>query len=64
MSFAKMRVAAGLTQMQVANHFGITDSAVNQWEKGKTMPKGTRLIEMAELFNCSVDDLLRPDPTT
>ena len=58
MSFSEKRKAVGLTQAQVAERLGITDAAVVQWEKGQTMPKGSRLKEVADLYNCTVDELL------
>lgn len=61
MAIATARKKAGMTQMQVANALRITDSAVNQWEAGKTLPKGTRLKELAELLGCTVDELLKED---
>lgn len=59
MSFKEQRKRAGLTQMEVAKQLGVTDSAVNQWETGKTTPNTKRLSELARLYNCTVDELLR-----
>ena len=59
MSFKEQRKRAGLTQMEVAKQLGITDSAVNQWETGKTTPNTKRLGELAKLYNCTVDELLK-----
>lgn len=55
------RKKAGLTQMQVAQALGITDSAVNQWEKGKTFPKTEQLPKLAKLLGCTVDELLKEE---
>lgn len=61
MSIATARKKAGLTQMQVAKALNITDSAVNQWEAGKTLPKGARLKELSDILGCTVDELLKED---
>lgn len=61
MGLISARKKAGLTQMQVANKLGITDSAVNQWERGKTFPKTEQLPKLARLYGCTVDELLRED---
>ena len=61
MGIANARKRAGLTQAQVGQALGITDSAVNQWEKGKTFPKTEQLPKLAKLLNCTVDELLRED---
>lgn len=47
--------------MEVAKALGVSDAAVCQWEKGETTPNGKRLPEIAKLYGCTVDDLLRED---
>ena len=61
MSFVSCRKKAGLTQMEVAKALGVSDAAVCQWEKGETMPTGKRLREVAKLYKCSIDKLLKED---
>lgn len=45
------REAKNLTQVEVAKHFGITKSAVNQWESGKNVPDQRKLAELARVLN-------------
>lgn len=61
MGLVSERKKAGLTQQQVADELGISDSAVNQWEKGKSFPRTEFLPKLAKLYCCTVDDLLRED---
>lgn len=61
MGLIEQRKKAGLTQMDVAKALGITDSAVNQWEKGRTFPKTEQLPKLAKLFGCTVDELLKEE---
>lgn len=61
MNLIAHRERAGLTQLDVAKALGITDSAVNQWEKGKTVPKTESLPKLAELFGCTVDELFKEE---
>lgn len=61
MGLIAQRKKAGLTQMEVAKALGITDSAVNQWEKKKTFPKTEQLPKLAKLYGCTVDELLREE---
>lgn len=61
MSFLSCRKKAGLTQMEVAKALGVSDAAVCQWEKGETMPSGKRLPEIAKLYKCTVDKLLKEE---
>lgn len=61
MRIVAARKKAGLTQAQVAEALGISDAAVNQWEKGKTFPKTEFLPKLAKLLDCTVDELLREE---
>lgn len=55
---AKFRRKANLTQMEVAEKLGISFQAVSYWERGKTMPDITNLVEIADLYDVSIDDIL------
>lgn len=59
MNFAKAREAAGLTMAESARRLGVTTSAVSQWESGQTFPDARRLSEIAAVYGCTVDELLR-----
>lgn len=61
MSFKTQRKKAGFTQMEAAKSLGVSDAAVNQWEAGKTMPTSKRLTEIAKLYGCTVDELLKEE---
>ncbi len=66
---AKRRLAANLTQDQVAEKLGIGYEAVSRMERGKSIPTVIRLFELAEIFGCEVQELLtesssRPDDQT
>jgi transcriptional regulator with XRE-family HTH domain len=52
------REAAGLTQSQVAEHFGIKRVSVTQWEGDITRPATEKLAELAELLNTEASWLL------
>lgn len=57
----KARIAAGLTQSELAAHLNVDRSAVAQWETGKTAPLARRLRDIAGALGCTVDDLLDPE---
>lgn len=61
MSFLSCRKAAGLTQAQVSEQIGVSTPAVSMWESGQNKPRADTLVELAKLYGCTVDDLLRPD---
>ena len=57
-TIAKYRQERGLTQDQVAEILNIGNEAVSRMERGMIMPNVVRLIELAEIFECSAADLL------
>lgn len=61
MSFYKARKAAGLTQAKAAELLGVTDATISQWENGETKPKTSRLAKVAEIYGCTIDELLKED---
>ncbi len=63
-NFKKARIASGLTQNEVADHFGVTRGAVAQWESGAIYPEANRLAEIAELLDVSLDQLFRAHAET
>lgn len=60
MSIKSERERNGMTQLSVAQKMNVEQAAVCQWEKGKTKPRVDTLIKLADLFNCTVDELLKP----
>ena len=56
-----MRQAKELTQWQLAEKIGVKQESITQWETGKTSPKFARLAKIAEVLECTIDDLVRPD---
>ena len=55
---AECRKQAGLTQMQLAEKFDITDRAISKWERGKAMPDSSIMLELCAILGISVNDLL------
>lgn len=60
-NFKKLRLDNKLTQKQVADHFGIHQSSVSDWENDKARPEYEKLGELAKLYNVSLYDLLMVD---
>ena len=42
------RAAKGMSQVALAAYFGISKSAVNQWESGKNVPDQRKMAALAE----------------
>lgn len=54
----RCRVKTGLSQREVGERLGITGSAIGKFENNISFPSVERLIELAYLYNVSVDYLL------
>lgn len=52
------RKTMGFTQEQLAEAMNVTVGAVSKWESGATTPELSVLLELAALFEVSVDALL------
>jgi transcriptional regulator with XRE-family HTH domain len=61
MNVKRLRVAAGLTQQQVAVAAGLSVSIVAQIEQGTNAdPRASTLEALARVLKATVDELLRP----
>ena len=47
-----------LTQAKLAESLGITDRAVSKWERGKSLPDASLMLELCGLLGISVNELL------
>ena len=57
-AIAVRRTARGLTQEEVAERLGIGLAAISRLERGTIMPTVSRLVELAEIFQCNAADLM------
>lgn len=56
----ELRLENGLTQEEVAKALGFSShSIIAMWESGDRMPRTEKLVALARLYNCTVDDLLK-----
>lgn len=55
---SQKRKEHNMTQMQLADALGISFQAVSNWERGNSMPDISKFPELAELFGCSIEELL------
>lgn len=49
------RKAAGLTQADVAARLNVSRQAVSRWEGGQSKPSTERLLELARIYDVSLD---------
>ena len=52
------RTEKGVSQTWVALKLGVKRNTVCQWESGVRSPSKDRLVELAKLFNCTIEELL------
>ena len=57
-NIAVQRKKAGLTQAGLAEKLNYSDKAVSKWERGESMPDVLTLMQLAEVFETTVNDLL------
>lgn len=58
MSIVQKRKEKGFTQMQLAEQLNVSPAAVAMWETNERTPRIDKLLAMAKLFNCTVDELI------
>lgn len=53
-----LRKANNMTQMELADRLNISFQAVSNWERGNSMPDISKLPELADIFDATIDELL------
>lgn len=63
MNFGKnvqiLRKMTNMTQEELAEKMNVSRQTVSKWELGAILPEIEKLVELCEMFNCTVDQLLR-----
>ena len=57
-NIAAYRKRDGLTQATLAEKLNYSDKAVSKWERGESIPDVLTLMQLAELFGITVNDLV------
>lgn len=58
----RLRKEKGLSQEALGEKIGVTRQTVSKWETGETTPEMNKLIELAQFFAVSLDELVGKDP--
>lgn len=62
-SLARLRKAAGLSQEQLAQHLGTTQTLISEYEHDNRRVHAERISKIAHLLHVSVDELLGHKPS-
>ncbi len=54
----RLRKTANMTQQELAEKLNYSDKSISKWEQGNGLPDVRILVQIARLFNVSVDDLV------
>ena len=57
-NIASSRKRFGMTQVGLAEKLNYSDKAISKWERGESAPDVQTLVQLAELFEVTVNDLL------
>ena len=58
-NITRLRKIANMTQLELAEKLNYSDKAVSKWEQGYSLPDVRVLVQIADLFGVTVDDLIR-----
>ncbi len=56
-----LRKKENITQEQLAEKLEVSRQSVSKWESDTTYPEMDKLLQICEIFRCSMDDLVRKD---
>lgn len=57
----QLRAQYNYTQENVAQKIGVSKQSVSKWESGKTYPDIDNLIILSDIYNVTIDELIRED---
>ena len=58
-SLKNIRLDNNLTQDNFAEKLGVTRQTISSWENGKSYPDIENIIKISEIFNISLDNMLK-----
>ena len=54
----KLRKKHGLSQEDLAAKLNVSRQSVSKWESNNTYPETDKIVQICNIFNCSMDDLI------
>lgn len=59
MKIKDFREKRNKTQTELAKDLGVSQQAVAMWEKGTNKPRADKLIQLARILGCTIDELFK-----
>ena len=56
-----LRKRENMTQEQLAETLEVSRQSVSKWESDSTYPETDKLLQLTEIFHCTLDDLMKKD---
>lgn len=53
-----LRKKKGLSQEELASQLNVSRQSVSKWESNNTYPETDKIVQICNIFNCSMDDLI------
>ena len=54
----ELRAKKGITQQELADQLYVTRQCISRWEQGKTLPDINNIEKIADVLECSINDLI------
>ena len=58
-----LRKKNGLSQEELAEKLGVSRQSVSKWESNNAYPETDKIVQICNLFDCSMDDLINDQIT-
>lgn len=58
-----LRKKNGLSQEELAEKLGVSRQSVSKWESNNTYPETDKIVQICNIFDCSMDDLINDKVT-
>nr|DAU66713.1 MAG TPA: helix-turn-helix domain protein [Caudoviricetes sp.] len=55
----QIREKKAISQPMLANLMGVSQQTISYWENGTYFPRADKLTHIAQILDCSVDELLK-----
>ena len=60
-NISELRLQNNMTQLELGERLNYSDKTISKWERGESTPDISVLIEIAELFGVTLDELVNAD---